>query len=123
MRATVSVALPGACGTISLIGLSGYCPCAPAADGSSAAQPSRTDRAQHSRPADRQHGTSLPKTFLVARSLAATAAFAQSPCRYGRAAPTQRSRAASSSTARSATPWSSVGAKAATVSGGERSGK
>ena len=32
MRATVSVALPAACGTISLIGLSGYCAAAPVAN-------------------------------------------------------------------------------------------
>ena len=52
--------------------------------------------------------------------LAATARFdnrAHHPARF------QRSRAASSSTARSAMPWSSVGAKAATVRGGSRSGK
>ena len=32
MRATVSVALPAACGTMSLIGLSGYCAAAPVAN-------------------------------------------------------------------------------------------
>jgi len=32
MRATVSVALPAACGTMSLMGLSGYCAAAPVAN-------------------------------------------------------------------------------------------
>src|SRR5882757_8267817 len=71
MRATVSVALPGACGTINRIGLSGYS--ARAAPGSAAKADSRP---RMGRCAQRTNGMALPpETFLVAESLAAKPRF------------------------------------------------
>jgi len=44
MRATVSVALPAACGTMSLMGLSGYCAAAPLANAQTSGRINRSVR-------------------------------------------------------------------------------
>ena len=62
MRATVSVALPAACGTINRIGLSGY-----SAAGRAGVPDERRDRTAHAANATHRHGAMNPRDNVLVR--------------------------------------------------------